>query len=69
MARVCSKTGKKGGTGNRRSHSLRATKRTFKANIVKKRVYDPATGRTVKMKVSTSYLRTLAKRMQAGKNA
>lgn len=60
-------TGKKGSTGNRRSHSLRATKRTFKANIVKKRVFDPKTGAYVKMKVSTSYLRTLAKRLQAGK--
>lgn len=64
MARVCQMTGKKGSTGNRRSHSLRATKRTFKANIVKKRVFDPKTGKLVKMKVATSYLRTLAKRMQ-----
>jgi large subunit ribosomal protein L28 len=59
-------TGKKGSTGNRRSHSLRATKRTFKANIVKKRVYDPTTGKFVRMKVSTAYLRTLAKQLQQG---
>lgn len=57
-------TGKKGSSGNRRSHSLRATKRTFKANIVKKRVFDPKTGNYVRMKVSTSYLRTLAKQLQ-----
>jgi large subunit ribosomal protein L28 len=69
MARICSKTGKKGSTGNLRSHSLRATKRTFKANIVKKRVFDPKTGKYVRIKVATSYLRTLAKRMQAGKKA
>lgn len=43
---------------------MRATKRTFKANIVKKRVFDPETGMFVKMKVSTSYLRTLAKQLQ-----
>ena len=66
MARICQMTGKKGSTGHRRSHSLRATKRTFKANIVKKRVFDPKTGTFVKMKVSTSYLRTLAKRLQKG---
>ena len=60
-------TGKKGSTGHRRSHSMRATKRTFKANIVKKRVYDPKTGKFVKMKVSTSYLRTLAKQLQASR--
>lgn len=60
-------TGKKGSTGHRRSHSMRATKRTFKANIVKKRVYDPKTRKMVTMKVSTAYLRTLAKRLQKGK--
>ena len=67
MARVCEMTDKKGSSGNRRSHSLRATKRTFKANIVKKRVYDPTTGKFVRMKVATSYLRTLAKRLQTGR--
>ena len=60
-------TGKKGSSGNRRSHSRRATKRMFGANIVKKRVFDPKTGTFVRMKVATSYLRTLAKRLQEGK--
>lgn len=46
---------------------MRATKRTFKANIQKKRVFDPNTGEYKTIKVSTSYIRTLAKRMQAGK--
>ena len=46
---------------------MRHTRRTFKANIQKKKVFDPATGTFKTMKVSTSYLRTLAKRMQAGK--
>lgn len=67
MARKCVKTGKKTSSGQNRSHSLRATKRTFKPNIQKKRVYDPNTGEYKTMKVSTSYLRTLAKRLQAGK--
>jgi len=60
-------TGKKGSVGNLRSHSLRATKRTFRANIQKKRVYDPKTGTYKRIKVATSYLRTLAKRLQKGK--
>lgn len=60
-------TGKKGSVGNLRSHSLRATKRKFKANIVKKRVLDPKTGKFVRMKVSTAYLRTLAKQLQAAR--
>lgn len=68
MARVCVKTGKKTAFGNTRSHSMRHTRRTFKANIQKKRVFDPATGTFKRMKVSTSYLRTLAKRLQEGKN-
>jgi len=69
MARRCVKTGKGTGFGNTRSHSLRHTRRPFKANIQKKRVFDPATGTYRRMKVSTSYLRTLSKRLQAGKGA
>ena len=67
MPRVCAKTGKKTGFGNTRSHSMRHTRRNFKANIQNKRVFDPKTGVYKKMKVSTNYLRTLAKRMQEGK--
>ncbi len=67
MARRCVKTGKQTATGNRRSHSLRATKRTFRVNIQKKRIFDPRTGEYKTIKVAASYLRTLAKRLQAGK--
>ena len=67
MPRMCEKTGKKRAVGNRRSHSMRATKRTFGANIQKKRVFDPETGTYRRIKVSTSYLRTLAKQLQAGR--
>jgi len=69
MARACIKTGKKTSFGNTRSHSLRATRRSWKVNMQKKRVFDPATGEYKTMKVSTSYLRTLAKRMQKGQKA
>lgn len=69
MARMCVKTGKKTSMGNTRSHSMRHTRRTFKANIQKKRVFDLETGKYVTMKVSAAYLRTLAKRLQAGKKA
>ena len=68
MSRTCIKTGKKTGFGNTRSHSMRHTRRSFRANIQKKRVFDPKTGTFVRMKVATSYLRTLAKRLQAGKS-
>ena len=69
MPRVCVKTGKKTSFGNTRSHSMRHTRRTWKPNIQTKRVFDPATGTFKRMKVSTSYLRTLAKRMQVGRTA
>lgn len=69
MARKCVKTGKGTAFGNTRSHSLRATRRSFKANIQKKRIFDVATGEYKTMKVSTSYIRTLAKRLQEGKKA
>ncbi len=69
MGRNCVKTGKGTSFGNTRSHSMRHTRRTFKANIKKKRVFDASTGKYVTMKVSASYLRTLAKRLQQGKKA
>ena len=40
MARRCIRTGKGTSFGNTRSHSLRHTRRTWKANIQKKRVFD-----------------------------
>ena len=67
MSRRCVKTGKQTSYGHNRSHSLRATQRTFKPNIQKKRVWDPNTSEYKTIKVAASYLRTLSKRMQAGK--
>jgi large subunit ribosomal protein L28 len=69
MTRICVKTGKRPSAGHRRSHSLRATKRRFLPNLQKKRVYNPLTGTYRTMRVSTAYLRTLAKRLQEGKAA
>lgn len=67
MPRTCAKTGKKTSFGNTRSHSMRHTRRSWKPNIQKKRVFDPATGEYKTLKISTAALRTLAKRLQAGK--
>lgn len=38
MARVCDFTGKATKSGNNRSHSMRATKRSFKPNLISKLV-------------------------------
>jgi large subunit ribosomal protein L28 len=67
MPRVCQKTGKRTMVGNNRSHSKRATRRTFKPNIQVTRVWDPVTKAYKKMRLSTSALRTMTKRMAAGK--
>lgn len=39
MARICYFTGKKTRTWNTRSHSMRATRRTYKINLIDKRVF------------------------------
>jgi large subunit ribosomal protein L28 len=61
MSRVCEITGKKPSRGNKRSHACNATKRIFGINIVKKKVFNPKTGKRVKMKISMAGLRTLSK--------
>jgi len=38
MARVCFVTGRRTESGNKRSHSNRASKRTYKANLQKVRI-------------------------------
>lgn len=55
MSRVCQMTGRKTQSGNARSHSNTATKRTFKINLQTKRING------VKMRLSTKAIKTLAK--------
>ena len=61
MARTCDLTGKKRLVGNKVSHAKNRTKMAQKPNIQTKRVFDPETGKTVKLKISTSAIRTLDK--------
>ena len=65
MSKVCQITGAHPSVGNNRSHAMNATKRRFEPNLMKKKVYDPKTGRMKTMKISASALRTLIKK--AGK--
>jgi large subunit ribosomal protein L28 len=62
MARRCSLTGKRPLTGNRVSHSNRKTKMRQNPNVQNKRIYVPELGRTVRLKLSTSALRTITKK-------
>ncbi|GHW02991.1 50S ribosomal protein L28 [candidate division SR1 bacterium] len=52
MARVCYFTGKKTVSGNQRSHSMRATKRAFKPNLINKRIR-LEDGSSVKVKINS----------------
>lgn len=61
MSKVCQITGKKPSTGHRVSHSVRRTKRRFLPNLQTRYVFDPLTGVSQKMTVSTNALRTMVK--------
>lgn len=61
MARVCDLTGKRRLVGNKVSHAKNRTKMTQQPNLQTKRVYDPETGRTIKLRLSTRAIRTLDK--------
>ena len=62
MSRVCEKSGKKVMSGNNVSHSLRRTKRKFYPNLITKRFYLPEEDKWIKLKISTSVLRTINKK-------
>jgi large subunit ribosomal protein L28 len=55
MSRTCQLTGRGTATGNARSHSNIASRRTFKVNVQTKRIGG------VKLRLSTKAIRTLAK--------
>ena len=61
MARTCDLTGKRRLVGNKVSHAKNRTKMTQKPNLQTKRVFDPETGKTVKLRLSTRAIRTLDK--------
>ncbi len=61
MSRVCDLTGKRRLVGNKVSHSNIKTKMTQKPNLQWKKVFDPETGKTIRLRLSTSAIRTLDK--------
>lgn len=62
MARRCVVTGRGTATGNNISHSHKKTRRIWKVNIVKKRIFLEDENRYVTVKLSTRALRTLNKK-------
>ena len=61
MARACDLTGKRRLVGNKVSHANNKTKMKQQVNLHNKKVYDPETGETVKLRLSASAIRTLDK--------
>lgn len=61
MSNVCEITGKHPSVGNTRSHANKAAKRRYLPNLVVTKIFDSATGKSKKMKVAISALRTICK--------
>ena len=61
MARTCDLTGKRRQVNNKVSHSNIKTKTLTQVNLQTKRVFDPETGRTVKLRLSAKAIKTLDK--------
>ena len=59
MARRCELTGKGPMTGNNVSHANNKTRRRFLPNLTETKLMSEPRGRTVRLKVSTSALRTV----------
>lgn len=67
MSKSCVITGKKTTTGFNVSHSNIKTKRKLFPNLQKKRLKDPASGKTITVTISTRGLKTLRKWDREGK--
>ena len=62
MSKVCQISGKKVQFGNNVSKAINKTKRRFNANIISKRFYVPEEDKWIKLKVSTTVLKTINKK-------
>jgi len=64
MAKICAVTGKRPSTGHKVSHSNRKTKRRYLPNMLKKRIFNPETGKYERMNISAHGLRIVKKKMK-----
>jgi large subunit ribosomal protein L28 len=63
----CAFSGRKTSFGNTKSHANNSSRRTWKPNVHRHRIYDAATGTFVTFYVSAKALRTLTKhRLRVG---
>lgn len=61
MSRSCDLSGKSRQANHKVSHSNIKTRKFSEVNLKSKRIFDPETGKTIRLRVSTSTLRTLDK--------
>ena len=61
MAKYCPVTGKKPISGNRVSHANNKTRRRFLPNLQEKKLWSPALGRFVRMRISAAGLKNINK--------
>lgn len=61
MSRKCQLTGKRRLVGNRVSHSKVKTKMKQGINLQTKKIFDPATGKTYRLRLTTAAIKTLDK--------
>ncbi len=61
MARTCDLTGKRRLVANKVSHANNKTKTKKQVNLHSKKVFDPETGETIKLRLSAKAIKTLDK--------
>jgi large subunit ribosomal protein L28 len=61
MSRTCDLTGKKRLVGNNVSHANNRTKTRKHINLHSKKVFDPSTGETIKLRLTAAAIRSLDK--------
>lgn len=61
MARTCDLTGKRRQVNHKVSHSNIKTKTLKQPNLQTKKVFDPETGKTIKLRLSVKAIKTLDK--------
>ncbi len=61
MSRKCDLSGKGRQANHKISHSNIKTRKFSEANLKTKKIFDPETGRTIRLRVSTATMRTLDK--------
>jgi len=62
MSKYCPVTDKKPMSGNRVSHANNKARRVFEPNLHEKRIWSPALGRFVRLRLSAAGLKTIDKR-------